>query len=147
MITLNAPFMGETEWDLDGYLVNLKGAALREAAAGLGITVKSRMPVAEIRNAIRAHYSPQGRTMRVMWEKTEWHAVELDGEMHLSRICTGCWATGAGYAGMWSTNRHTVEKVVSKARIAARDENIATLRAAGLDEDADDLDARAWKVL
>lgn len=85
--------------------------------------------------------------MKVMWEKTQWHATEIDGEMHLSRVCSGCWAVGDGYAGMWNPRKHTVEKIITKDRIAARADNIAILRAAGLNEDADNLAARGWKVL
>lgn len=85
--------------------------------------------------------------MRLMWNGYEWHATELEGKLHLSRICKGCWATGEGYAGMWSTNRHTVEMITSREAIANRDANIEILRAAGLHEDADDLARRAGKFI
>lgn len=53
-ITLGAPFKGETEWDLDGYVVNITGAKLREVARDLGVKPTSRMLVADIRKAVRA---------------------------------------------------------------------------------------------
>lgn len=58
-ITLDQPFWGETKWDLDGYLVNLRGAELRSAARWLGIPVTSRTKVGWIRNEIHKHYQQE----------------------------------------------------------------------------------------
>lgn len=44
------------EWELGGYLTNLRGDNLKQAAADLGLTFKSKTPVSEIREAIRDHY-------------------------------------------------------------------------------------------
>lgn len=52
-ITLDEAFLGETVWTLDGYLTNLRGTALKDAARDLGIRVKSSSKVADIRHDMR----------------------------------------------------------------------------------------------
>ncbi len=47
-----------TEYELAAYIADLRGPALREKARSLGLAVKSRTPVADIREAIRVALFP-----------------------------------------------------------------------------------------
>lgn len=84
---------------------------------------------------------------QMMWDGFEWRAAEVDGELFLTRSCRGCWATGEGYGGMWSTRRHTVELTLTVAIIEARAARVARLRAMGEVEAADELEAKAGRFL
>lgn len=86
-------------------------------------------------------------TFRATWGGHTWHAYKIGDTVHLSRVCSGCWATGAGYAGMWSTRRHHVEEQIDVAVIAAVAARIARLRAAGEHQSADASEANALRVL
>lgn len=91
-----------------------------------------------------------GKTVEVFrldWDGHTWHARQIAGDdtIHLSRTCTGCWATGDGYTGMWSTTRHTVEATVTQDTIDARAARIARLRAIGETEAAVALAAKAGR--
>lgn len=84
---------------------------------------------------------------RASYQGERWHASKVDDVVYLSRTCTGCWATGDGYAGMWSTRRHTVEESVTLEQVRMVAASIARLRAAGEHEVADARAAVALRIV
>lgn len=79
-ITLDKPFMNSTTWELDGYLTNLRGQDLKDAATELGISFKSKTPVGEIREAIRNHYVAVSTDYTTNPEPEELPVVEVQVE-------------------------------------------------------------------
>lgn len=87
--------------------------------------------------------------MKVTFAGNEWSAtlVEEDGEYHLMRTCTGCYATGAGYNGMWNPRKHVVEMVLPVAVVEITDARIARLDAAGEVEAAATVREMAFRIV
>lgn len=80
---------------------------------------------------------------RMMWNGTQWNAVELDGEIHLSRICRYC---PEGSGGSVHT-KHVVADVTTRQKIDERNARIGRLRSYGEDEMADELQRKAGVFL
>jgi hypothetical protein len=75
----------------------------------------------------------------------EWHAAQIDNEIHLVRMCTGCWSERN--PGMWSTRRHTVSDITTVADLDAYDARTARLRSVGETEIADERDSWALRIV
>lgn len=77
-ITLAQPFMNETVWGLDGYLVNLTGRHLRDAASELGFTFTSKTKADAIRQTIREHYET---AVKAQQEAPPWYDMRTAEEV------------------------------------------------------------------
>ncbi len=83
-----------------------------------------------------------GTVFEIQWNGEAWRAIELDGQIRLTRICRYCTETTARVH-----TRHTVEATTSWSKIEERDARVLRLRDIGETEDADRIEKLAGRVL
>ncbi len=99
-----------------------------------------------------AGINPDGdgvRAFRMDWDGETWNARHIIGttEIHLTRTCTGCWAKGSGYTGMWNASRHLVEATVGYDEIVSRSEAADRLDSNGLIDEGARLRTRGARIV